>query len=171
MSFFFLSFFFPLSFDTSTTNNNNKTISLSLTVAEGLGRGGDRVADAVVDLGHLGALEQLLQARHDRVEAELVLGAVLGPAEVRGQQHLGAVVDEVLERRDRGADAGVVGDLEVLVERDVEVGADLWRERRKRSGEREGEVREGKIQSVESGARRRCRSRSLKRLFFAFFAS
>lgn len=48
---------------------------------------------------------------------------------MRGQEHLGAVVDEVLEGGDRGADAGVVGDLEVLVERDVEVGADLVWER------------------------------------------
>ena len=96
-----------------------------LTVAQGLGGLGDRVADAVVDLANLGALEQLLKARHDGVEAELVLGAVLGATQVRRQQDLCAVVDKVLEGGDRGADASVVGDLEVLVERDVEVGADL----------------------------------------------
>ena len=41
-----------------------------------------------------------------------------------GDEDLGAVLDEVLEGGDGGADAGVVGDLEVRVERDVEVAAD-----------------------------------------------
>ena len=129
MSFFPVIFSLSIFFYLTGARDPGARKTKQRTVAEGLGRGSDRVPAAVVDLGDLGALEQLLQARHDRVEAELVLGAVLGAAQVGRQQHLGAVVDEVLEGGDRGADAGVVGDLEVLVERDVEVGADLVWER------------------------------------------
>ena len=98
---------------------------------------------------------------------------------MRRQQDLGAVVDEVLERGDGGADAGVVGDLEVLVERDVEVGADLesWKEVREEEKER-GKVREGKKKKIQEGVKKKRRTtalplslaRSLKRLFFFFFA-
>jgi len=42
---------------------------------------------------------------------------------VAGEDDLGALADEVLDGGDGGADAGVVGDVLVLVERHVEVGA------------------------------------------------
>merc|ERR1711966_461940 len=82
----------------------------------------DDVAHAVVNLGH-GAGEELGEARAARGEAELVLGAILRAAQVGGDEDLGAVLDEVLDGGDGGADAGVVGDLEVLVEGHVEVAA------------------------------------------------
>ena len=46
-----------------------------------------------------------------------------GTHQVGGDEDLGAVLDEVLDGGDGGADAGVVGDLEVLVEGHVEVAA------------------------------------------------
>jgi len=53
---------------------------------------------------------------------------------VGGEQDLGAVVQEVFQRRDRGPDAGVVGDLEVGVQGDIQVGADLRRREREEGG-------------------------------------
>ncbi|GJM88961.1 hypothetical protein PR202_ga05548 [Eleusine coracana subsp. coracana] len=43
--------------------------------------------------------------------------------QVAGEDDLGAVADEVLDGGDGGADAGVIGDVLVVVERHVEVGA------------------------------------------------
>src|SRR6185295_5838640 len=53
--------------------------------------------------------------------AELTLG---GPTEVRGHHHRGAAFERIAYRRDRRADAGVVGDRAAFVLRHVEVGAD-----------------------------------------------
>lgn len=55
--------------------------------------GGDGLADAVVGLLHVLA-QQLSQAGLHRVQAELVLGALLGAAQVGGQQHLRQEADK-----------------------------------------------------------------------------
>ena len=87
------------------------------------GHGGlDVGADAVVDLADLHA-EELGEAGHDGVEAELVLRAVLGAAEVGGHEDLGPLLAEVLQRGGRPADPRVVRDGEVVVQRDVQVAA------------------------------------------------
>mmetsp|Transcript_11079 Transcript_11079/g.26960 ORF Transcript_11079/g.26960 Transcript_11079/m.26960 type:complete len:493 (+) Transcript_11079:174-1652(+) len=83
---------------------------------------GNDLAHAVVDLGDR-AGQQLGQAHAHGGEPELVLWALRGAAQVGGDHHLGAHLDEVLEGGDGGADAGVVGDLHVLVEGHVEVAA------------------------------------------------
>jgi hypothetical protein len=66
--------------------------------------------------------QQLARALRHRLQAELRL-AVLRPAEVRGEDEPGPALAQRLQRRKRGADAGVVGDRAVL-ERDVEVDPD-----------------------------------------------
>ena len=40
------------------------------------------------------------------------------------RQHLGAVLDQVIDGRDGGADARVVGDVHVTIEWDVEIASD-----------------------------------------------
>ncbi len=69
----------------------------------------------------LGA-EQAGEVLGDRRERELRL-AVLRPAEVRDEQQPRAALAQLLDRRQRGADAGIVGDRAVR-QRDVEVDAD-----------------------------------------------
>jgi hypothetical protein len=54
---------------------------------------------------------------------------------VRREQHFGTVVQQVLQGGDGGPDAGVVGDLEVFVKRDVEVGTDLGKRKEERGNE------------------------------------
>ena len=70
-----------------------------------------------------GLAEQLAEAGGDGRERVLVLGRALGAAEVRGHDDARAGVEQRLERRERRADAAVVGDRRA-VERHVEVGAD-----------------------------------------------
>ena len=70
------------------------------------------------------AAEQLGQAPDDRLERVLLLRRALGAAEVGDDDHLGAGIGQGLDRRDRRADATVVGDVAVRVERHVEVAAD-----------------------------------------------
>jgi len=65
--------------------------AIHLAIAQSLGGLGDRRADRVVHLGHLGAAQQLSQARHHWVQAELVLWAVLGPT-LPLTQHLSVLV-------------------------------------------------------------------------------
>merc|ERR1719359_953541 len=65
----------------------------------------------------------LAEAVADRVEGEFVLRAILGPAEVGAGRHAGALLEQHLDGRAGGADAGVVGD-GLAVKRDVEVAAD-----------------------------------------------
>ena len=68
--------------------------------------------------------EQLAQALGSRLQGQLRL-AVLRPPEMSGQDQLArATGPQLLERRERGADADVVGDATALVQRDVEVHAD-----------------------------------------------
>merc|ERR1719261_1676122 len=93
-----------------------------LAVAHAVDDRSDLVADAVGRHLH-GRAELLAHARGHGAERELVLGPVLGPAEVRAHRDLGALVEEVLDRRDGRADARVVADHAVL-EGDVEVAAD-----------------------------------------------
>lgn len=60
--------------------------AIHLAIAQSLGGLGDGGPDRVVHLGHLGPAQQLLQARHHRVQAELVLWAVLRPPLPRTQR-------------------------------------------------------------------------------------
>ncbi len=53
--------------------------------------------------------------------------------QVAGEQHFGAVVCEVLKGGDGSADAGVIGDLQVLVEGNVQVSPDLWHQHQHQS--------------------------------------
>ena len=83
------------------------------------------VAGDVGGKGHRLA-EELGQTHGHRRERELGGGAVLGAAEVRGQDDLGTLLDEVRDGRQRCADATVVGDgprTVTLREGNVEVGA------------------------------------------------
>ena len=67
--------------------------------------------------------EELRQPLRDGPQAEAVLDLAVGPAEVAREDDPRAVGEQVVDGRDGGADARVVGDLAVL-ERDVEVDAD-----------------------------------------------
>ena len=69
------------------------------------------------------ASEQLGQPLRDRPEPERVLDLAVGAAQVTGEDEARALREQVLDRRQRGADALVVGDLAVL-EGDVEIDAD-----------------------------------------------
>ncbi len=63
----------------------------------------------------------------DRCQRIFVLELTFGrTTEVRGNHHGGALGQCVLDARQRGTDTGVVGDGEVIVLRDVEVGADEY---------------------------------------------
>merc|ERR1719261_1426933 len=93
-----------------------------LAVAHAVDDRRDLVADAVGRHLH-GRAELLAHARGHGAERELVLGPVLGPAEVRAHRDLGALVEEVLDRRHGRADARVVAD-DALLDGDVEVAAD-----------------------------------------------
>ena len=83
-----------------------------------LGAGAERVAG-----DRDGLAQQLAEALADRAEPEAVADLAVGAAEVAGEDHAGALRLEVADRRERRADARVVGDPAVL-ERDVEVDAD-----------------------------------------------
>jgi hypothetical protein len=82
----------------------------------GLGVG----ADAAVGLHH-GLAQQLAEAGGHGGEAHALIHLALGPAEVGGQDHLGALGGEVVDRGQGSADAGVVGDGAGVIERYVEV--------------------------------------------------
>ena len=93
-----------------------------LAVSEGIDGGLGLLAVGVVDELHViaGDLGELVGGR---LEGELGLGAVaLGAAEVAHEDDLGALVLEVLDGGDGGADAGVVGD-DAVLQGDVEVDA------------------------------------------------
>ena len=68
--------------------------------------------------------QELGQAGRDRGQGEFGLDRALRAAEMRGDHDTGAGVEQALERGQGGADAAVVGDVAVLVERHVEVGPD-----------------------------------------------
>ena len=79
---------------------------------------GDDLARAVAD-GLVGerdvGVEQLGEPRRDRLERELRLGLAVGTAEVRAEHDARAAIDQVLQRRQRRADARVVGDFAVVL--------------------------------------------------------
>jgi len=83
----------------------------------------DLGADTVGQEPHV-FLQEALEALGDGCEAESRIRLAGGAAEVRGQDDARALVDRVVDRGEGGPDPGVVGDVEVFVERDVEVGAD-----------------------------------------------
>jgi hypothetical protein len=78
-------------------------------------------SDGGVDEGDVPA-EEPLQHTPDRPERVLRFRLTLGAAEVAHEDHLGVVVDQVADGRQRGADARVVGD-GAVGERHVEVDA------------------------------------------------
>ena len=67
--------------------------------------------------------EQLLELFSDRLEGELLVPAAVRPSQVGREHHrLGALLQGVLDGRQRGHDPGRVGDgASLLVLRDVEV--------------------------------------------------
>ena len=74
--------------------------------------------------GQLNVPAQLLAERGgDRRQRQLGIGSVLGTAQVRGDHHLGAGLDQRLQRRRRGGDAARVGDDAVIVEWHIQIGA------------------------------------------------
>ena len=83
-------------------------------------RGG--LADAVAG-EHDRPAQQRGQRRDQRLQAELRRDLALRPSEVRGEDDGRALVERVLNRRQRGPDPRVVADHAVL-DRDVEVDAD-----------------------------------------------
>ncbi len=93
-----------------------------LVAAEGLGGLAGLVAGDVVDEQDLDA-EVLGQDRPHRLQRVLRVAPALGPAQVGAADHLGAVVEQPPQGRDRGPDAQVVGDVAVL-QGHVEVVAD-----------------------------------------------
>ena len=88
------------------------------------GDGGLRVlADNGIVIREHDRLAQILaQARRHRREGELRLRAVLRLAEMAAQDDPAAVRDQLLDRRQRGHDALVVGDLAIL-HRNIEIAA------------------------------------------------
>src|SRR5688572_8456347 len=81
-------------------------------VAGGRGLEGDRL------------LRQALEVSRHRGHGILRIRATLGTPEVREQDDARTALAEVVDGWQRGADAGVVADAAVFVERDVEVDAD-----------------------------------------------
>ncbi len=78
--------------------------------------------DTVVELHDVHA-QELAEPRGDRIHAQSVVGAILGTPQVRDKDDPAARgLAQVINGRQRRADAGVVDDLAVL-ERDVEVDA------------------------------------------------
>mmetsp|Transcript_36934 Transcript_36934/g.44684 ORF Transcript_36934/g.44684 Transcript_36934/m.44684 type:complete len:398 (+) Transcript_36934:235-1428(+) len=88
-------------------------------VLHGSDLGGHFLTDAVISLLN-GALQVLLEATKDRGQAELIINT-LGATQVRGQQHLGAFLNKVLNSGDGSTDASIISDVLLCVKRDVEV--------------------------------------------------
>jgi hypothetical protein len=78
--------------------------------------------DAVVELDDVEA-GQLLQTPGHRRQAHRLDDLALGAAEVAHQHRAAAALQDLLDRRDRGANARVVGDRAARVLRHVEVDA------------------------------------------------
>src|SRR5262249_62390446 len=83
-----------------------------------------RGADDLVYLAHRPA-EQLTKPFRNAVHRErrILLRIALGPAEVAHHNRAGTGVKNVLDRRQRGLDAAVVGDVTLLIQRHVEIDA------------------------------------------------
>ncbi|ODR21674.1 hypothetical protein BHQ19_20490 [Mycolicibacterium porcinum] len=92
-------------------------------VGQALGAGQRVGADHIA--GQLDVATQLLpQRRGDRRQRQLRVRGTLGTAEVRGDDHLGTGLGQCFQRRDRGDDATRIGDVALVIEGDVEIGAD-----------------------------------------------
>ena len=89
-------------------------------VAHGTDLGFGVGADAAVGLGD-GLAQQLAQTCGHGGEAHGVVHLTLGTAEVGREDHLGALADQVVDRGQGGADAGVVGDGTGIVQGHIEV--------------------------------------------------
>ncbi|MGC4115474.1 MAG: hypothetical protein QM765_12895 [Myxococcales bacterium] len=83
----------------------------------------DAVTDAVVGQAHV-LVEQASQARRGRLERGLGIRTTPRIAAVGGDDDLGALGEELLERGNRGPDERVVADLAGVVGADVEVDPD-----------------------------------------------
>ena len=66
--------------------------------------------------------DQLLETRGDRAQRVFRLGFPFRAPEVRHHNRPRSTIEKKSKRGQRGANAGVVGDLAIAVERDVEVG-------------------------------------------------
>ena len=78
-----------------------------------------------VDFGAHLLVKQLAEPVHHRAQRVLWIWLALGAAQVRGQNHLGLVLQRVLDGGQRGNNASVVGDgLAVFSQRHVEIDAD-----------------------------------------------
>ena len=77
------------------------------------------LADAIAGKLHIDA-KQLSHMRTDVPERKLVVVA-FGPPQMRADDDAAPVAEDLLQRRQGGADARIVRNVEILVERDVEV--------------------------------------------------
>lgn len=87
--------------------------------------------DTVRDELYFGLLQQFREARGDGGEGKLLLVSALGTTEVRGEQHLSALLREVLDGGNSPSNASVVSYLPFLAERDVQVDANQHSVRRR----------------------------------------
>src|SRR5256714_6857318 len=94
----------------------------NLAVAHRSHCGLDRGTDAVLQVGH-GASHELAEPLRQRRGPVGVVDLAVGAAEMGDQDHAGTALEQVLDGRERLADAGVVDDAAIL-DRDVEVDAD-----------------------------------------------
>ncbi len=83
---------------------------------------------------------QLLEAQRHRLQGVLGIGFSLRPSQVRENYGTRAALEQQLYRRQRRANACVVRDVAIVVERDVEVDAD---ERPLAPNLRVGEIADG----------------------------
>ena len=70
--------------------------------------------------------ESLGKSLSHRSQGVLRVDLTLRAAKVCGQDNLGAALDECLDGRQRSGDASGVGDVTLIVQWDVEVGADEY---------------------------------------------
>ncbi len=75
--------------------------------------------DAIIQLGD-GFAEQLTQPVSYRVHTKLWLGLAFGPAQVTHQHHGPALIDQVLNGRQCGTDASIIGH-DAILEGHVEI--------------------------------------------------
>ena len=86
---------------------------------QGGAQGGDFLADAIRGEHHHLA-EDFAEQRRGRGQRELRIGPALRPAEVGAEDQLRTAGEQMLDRRNRALDAGVIGD-DAVLERDIEV--------------------------------------------------
>mmetsp|Transcript_25625 Transcript_25625/g.35406 ORF Transcript_25625/g.35406 Transcript_25625/m.35406 type:complete len:245 (-) Transcript_25625:36-770(-) len=89
-----------------------------------LNLGGNFVTNAVISLLD-GARKVFLQTSNNWGQAEL-LGDSLGATQMRSEQNLSTILDQVLNSGDSTTDTGIVSDVEIGIERDVEICANKY---------------------------------------------